>query len=170
MESSVRGLALPAVILGGVLASLAFAAAIWLAFVAWKQASADHGIVAVGLVVAGCVLGGIVLLTRKPLAPITEESGFETMLESLHRAEDSLKVIRLARGVMGLACAGVVLFWMVEGLELANLLDWLIPSTLLVAAATWLYLPWLASRERAIRGQRSAALQGLKAFKSHFTA
>ncbi len=70
---------------------------------------------------------------------------------------------------MWLVCSGVLSFWMVEGLKLVNILALLIPGTLLVAVTAGIYLPWLASRERCIREQRSAALRRLEELKKQMT-
>ena len=48
---------------------------------------------------------------------------------------------------------------------MANLRALLIPSTILVAVTTWLYLPWIATRERRLLEERAAILQRLAELK-----
>jgi len=130
-------------------------------------------VIALSLVLAvlalAALLCGLVLLRRAAAPSVDGETDISSVYDSLHGAESRLKTAELARGLMGLVCSGVVLFWMVEGLKLVNILALLIPGTLFVAVAAGIYLPWLASRERRIREQRSAALRRLEELKRQMT-
>jgi hypothetical protein len=165
MHDSAKGLPGSAVVAGVGLAVLAWLAAVWLVYTGWRLASPDHALVAVGLLLAGTVLAGVVMLTRKTAPSRTAETDIAIVFEDLHRLETSLRVARAARGIMSILCAAVVLYWIVEAYGMANLRALLIPSTILVAVTTWFYLPWIATRERRLLEERAATLQRLAALK-----
>jgi hypothetical protein len=167
MPVSARNIAFAAALAGLLVATSAIAAALWLGFTAWKLASANRGIVAVILLLVGSILGVIVfLLGSKPMS-ISEQRDVAKVYHSLHRAETSLRVIRLGRGVVGLVCAGLVLFWMAEGLAILRITEFLIPSSIIAATAALLYLPWLRRGERRLDEQRAAILRHLKDLKGN---
>lgn len=165
MPSPARNLPLPAAVHGLAIAAAATIAALWFGFTAWKFASANRGIVGVILLLVGSVLGVTVLLLRSKPAPTEGETVVAAVYDNLHRAEQSLRVIRLGRGVVGLICAGLVLFWCVEGMAVVRMTEFLIPSSLIAATTAMLYLPWLRNGERRLDEQRAAILQRLKDLK-----
>jgi hypothetical protein len=166
MVRAARTPAPPGVIFGLACTCVAWLAAAWLALTAWRRLSSDHALVAVALFVAGIVVGTSVLLMRAAVPPVAAEPDIAVVFDHLHRAERSLRVLRLGRGLMGLICSGVVLFWVVEGFQMVDMMALLIPSTILCFTTASLYLPWLASRERAVREQHAAAQRRLKELKA----
>lgn len=166
MVRAARTSALLGVIFGLACACVAWLAAAWLALTAWRRLSIDHALVAVALFVAGIVVGTSVLLMRAAAPPAAAEPDIGVVFDHLHRAERNLRVLRLGRGLMGLICSAVVLFWVVEGFQMVDMMALLIPSTILCFTTASLYLPWLASREMAVREQHAAAQRRLKELKA----
>jgi hypothetical protein len=165
----VRAARIPApfgVIIGLACACVAWLAAAWLVLTAWRRLSIDLALVAVALFVAGIVVGTSVLLMRAAAPSVAAEPDIAVVFDHLRRAEHSLRALRLGRGLMGLICSAVVLFWVVEGFQMVDMMALLIPSTILCFTTAALYLPWLASRELAVREQHAAAQKRLKDLKA----
>jgi hypothetical protein len=165
MAKSAKRLPLPATVAGLLLASTAGVVAAWFMFSAWKLASTNRGLVAVILLLTGSILAVTVTLLRSRGQPVAGEADVSAVYDHLHRLELALRVIRNGRGVMGLLCAGLACFWLVEWMALAKLLQYLVPSSIICAVTACLYLPWLRSAERRLGEQRAAILQRLKDLK-----
>jgi hypothetical protein len=166
MARAARILASFGVTFGLACACVAWLAAAWLSLAAWRRLSIDHALVAVALFVAGIVVGTSVLLIRAAAPLVAAEPDIAVVFDHLHRAERSLRVLRLGRGLLSLICSAVVLFWVVEGFQMVDMMALLIPSTILCFATACFYLPWLASREPGLRAQHAAAQRRLKELKA----
>jgi hypothetical protein len=60
-----------------------------------------------------------------------------------------------------------VLFWLVEGMAMARMLEFLVPSSFIVGVTACLYLPWLRAGERRLSELHAAILRRLKDLKGN---
>jgi hypothetical protein len=89
----------------------------------------------------------------------------DRLIDCMHRAESTLRMIRRTRAHVGVAAASAFVAWACEALELTDFRDFAFCLTLLVAIAAAGYLPWLARQEKLVLEQRERLRRGLDAVR-----
>jgi Na+/melibiose symporter-like transporter len=130
------------------------AAGIACGFFAWRRASLPFALTGVILLLAAPPLAVLALLARNLLPSVPDGAHADTLIDGMHRADSTLRMIRKARAHLGVAAATVFLAWVCEACQLTHFPDFAICLTLLVAIAAAGYMPWLARQEKFVRDLR----------------
>jgi MFS family permease len=127
----------------------AVVAGIWCAFLAWQLASPWRGMLAVTLLLSAPMLAVAVFLAR-PRGPSDGD-----LLADIHRADKSLRAVRLARAHLGVAGSYVFVLWFCQLTGYMSLREFLVFYTVAFVLAAASFLPWLQSSERQLLDERA---------------
>ncbi len=138
-----------------VLAIAAIVAGVWLAFLCWKLSSPMSGMWAVMLVLAGPALAVAVIVVRPEAPGNPGEPPESVLVDRLHRADASLRIVGLGRAHVGVIGSYVVILWICETAGMVSLKGLLVFLTFACAMTAAAYLPWLGARERRLHEERA---------------
>ena len=148
------------------LSGAAMAAGIGFFFMAWKRASLPFGVTGVVLMLAAPPIAVVALLAGNSAPRVPGPLRADSLIDGIHRAESTLRMIRRTRAHVGVAAASTFLAWVCEAFGLTDFADFALCLTLLVAIAAAGYLPWLARQEKLVRQQRELLRRGLDAIRT----
>ena len=137
-----------------VFSAAAMAAGIGFGFMAWKRASLPFGLTGVVLLLAAPPLAVVAFLARNSVPWEADPTRADFLIDGVHHADATLRMIRKARAHVSVAAATTFLAWTCEAFGLSDFRDFALCLTLLVAIAAAGYLPWLARQEQLVREQR----------------
>jgi hypothetical protein len=148
------------------LCGAAAAAGIVCAYLASTRASLPLGVTAVVLLLAAPPVAVVGLLARNSTPWPPDLIRVDRLIDGMHHADSTLRMIRMTRAHVGVAAASAFLAWACEGLELTDFRTFALCLTVLVAIAAAGYLPWLARQEQLVQQQRMVLRRQLDAIST----
>jgi hypothetical protein len=133
----------------------AMGAGVWLAYIAWQLASQQLGMLSVALLLSAPMLAVAVILARRAGSTGQGNPLASDFLDAIHQVDDSLRIVRLCRAHVGVACSYVFVLWFCQLAGYFRLLHFLVFYTVACSVAAAACLPWLAARERRLYDDRS---------------
>lgn len=147
------------------LSAVVMAAGIGFCFMAWKRASMPLGVSGVVLLLAAPALAVVASIAGNPVSRASGPMRADGLIDGMHRAESTLRMIRRTRAHVAVAAASALLAWACEALELTDFPAFAFCLTLLVAIAAAGYLPWLGRQEEIVLEQREKLRRELDAIR-----
>ena len=131
-------------------------AGVWLAFIAWKLGSQPFGMLAVILLLSAPMLAVAVMLAR-PDHPVADGNppAAGTVVDAIRRVDAVLRVVRLSRAHVGVACSFVFVLWFCQLTGYVRLVEFLVFYTIACTVTAAACLPWLACCERRLHDERA---------------
>jgi hypothetical protein len=136
-------------------AAVTMAVGVWFALGAAKLGSLLLAMSAGVLLIAAPALAVAAWVARKDTLRWEEETPESVLVSGLHRADASLKVLRLGRVHLAVIAAFVAVLWATELGGLISARSFLVLYTLVCAATAAFYLPWIAWREKRLNQERA---------------
>ena len=138
-----------------VLAAGAMAAGVWLGYLAWQLASQRFGMLSAALVLSAPMMAAGLILAR-PREPGGEPpSRGGALVDAIHRADASLRVVRLCRAHIGVAFSYVFVLGFCQFTGYYRLLEFFLFYAAACSVAAIACLPWLARHERRLSDERA---------------
>jgi hypothetical protein len=129
-------------------AAAAMLAGLALGFIAWKLPS------------QACAMLALILLLSAPMLALQASLPLPAELvphgDAIDRIDRCLRLARFCRAHVGVACAGVLIQWISQWMGLIKLHELLAFSTATCVIAATACMPWLASCEMRLHGERDA--------------
>jgi hypothetical protein len=133
----------------------AMGAGAWLAFIAWQRSSQPLGMLSVALLLSAPMLAVAVILVRQAGSAAQVNSLASDFVDAIHQVDDSLRIVRICRAHIGVACSYVLVLWFCQLAGYFELMEFLVFYTVACTVAAGACLPWLAAREHRLYDDRA---------------